>query len=361
MAITAGAEGEVTQLSAAQVNLAKLIKSDVNKDGSCNTNDVSEVLRAAIGINAESDAYDIDSNGYTSTEDALVLLRHASGVAPLVTNAELLDIANEKLNGVKAENPGFYGVSTAKCTSMKITQKLAVATTGSASGADKILVSLLEPEIAKMNYTDLEYDKYLEKMIEQLESSKKSETDASKIAEIDKEIESMRKSATTYKEEEVVTARVTKGNSALHEYYFPVSQKEFSSNLAISDIDRVTYSINSNGEVIFNIFMKTYSYNNSTYPEESDDLGNTPYGKAFNIPFLRGKSGTSLTKAEYKNGKIVITLNQDTQAIEKAVYSYSYFSDTKAAQREEYYSSTIYVTADMSTKMYVDVNETFTF
>ena len=148
MAVTASAEGEVAELTTAQVNLAKIVKSDVNKDGSCDVNDVSEVLRAAIGINAAGDAYDIDSNGYTSTEDALALLKHLSGIEMLVSDEELLDIVNEKLNGVKTEMPGFSRYSTAKCTSMKVTQKFTAVGT---------MENILNMALAEMNYTDLEY------------------------------------------------------------------------------------------------------------------------------------------------------------------------------------------------------------
>ncbi len=45
----------------------------------------------------------------------------------------------------------------------------------------------------------------------------------------------------------------------------------------------------------------------------------------------------------------------------KAVYTYSYFSDVKAATKKMDYSESLYVTVDMATKMNVTINETFSF
>ncbi len=296
MAITAGAEGEVS-LTPEQVTLAKLVKADTDNNGTCNTADVQKILRAAVGIEADGEATDLDSNGYTSTEDALVLLKHLSGVAPIVSDAELLDIVNAKLNAVKTEKPGFTGVSTAQCTSMKVTQKFDAVGSGL---LDKLLIAALNTELTKMSYTDLEYDKYVTKMVEQLDSSKDAIrkdttlTQAQKdkeIAEIDEEIVAMRKSAATYKDADIANKTVDALNANGHRNYFPRSgESTVSSALKLSDIDRVTYSI-SNGEITLNVLMKKNTYNNSTYPKTSAGLADIPYGKAFNIPFLRGETG----------------------------------------------------------------------
>ncbi len=361
MAVTASAEGEVAELTTAQVNLAKIVKSDVNKDGSCDVNDVSEVLRAAIGINAAGDAYDIDSNGYTSTEDALALLKHLSGIEKLVSDEELLDIVNEKLNGVKTEMPGFSRYSTAKCTSMKVTQKFTAVGT---------MENILNMALAEMNYTDLEYDQYCQKMVEQLEKSKESiSTDKSltaaqkekEIAELDEQIAAMKESGATYKNPEVESASIEPLDEAGHRNKFPRDRiAEYSSELAITDIKAITYSVN-NGAITFTVAMNNTSYNNATYPTTSSGLANIPYGKAFNLPFLRGKTGSTLTKAEYKNGKIAVTVDKETQAITKAVYSYNYYSDVKAPTTNMAYNSQLSVNVDMSTKMSGNVVETFTF
>lgn len=357
MAVTAGAEGEVS-LTPEQVALTKLVKADTDGNGTCNTADVQKILRTAIGIEADSEVTDIDSSGYTSTQDALVLLKHLSGVEPLVTDAELLDIVNAKLNAVKTEKPGFTGVSTARCTSMKVTQKFT---------SDNFLINAI---LADMNYTDLEYDKYIDKMVAQLESSKSSIqsdnklTQAQKdaeIADINQQIASMEKSKQAYKEEETITKTVSRGNATGHTRYFPLGDNEtVSSKLTKSDINKITYSI-SNGEITLNIVMNSTSYNNSTYPKTQKDLMTIPYGKAFNVPYLRSnESGSSITTAKYENGKITVSLDKDTQAIKKAVYSYSYFSDIKAPQKSMSQDG-VSVTVDMSTKMSVNINETFTF
>ena len=358
MAVTAGAEGEVS-LTPEQVALTKLVKADTDGNGTCNTADVQKILRTAIGIESDSEVTDIDSSGYTSTQDALILLKHLSGVEPLVTDAELLDIVNAKLNAVKTEKPGFTGVSTAQCTSMKVTQKFNAVGT---SAMDKLLVGMLNTELAKMSYTDLEYDKYVAKMVEQLESSKNADgvTEADK-AEIDKEIAAMRKSAATYKDAEIAEKTVAELNANGHRNYFPRSgESTVSSALTLSDIDKVTYSI-SNGKITLNVLMKNNTYTNATYPKTSAGLADIPYGKAFNVPFLRGETGSTLTTAEYKNGKISVTLDKDTTEMTKAVYTYNYFSDIKAATKKMDYTETLYVSVDMATKMYVTVNETFTF
>ncbi len=358
MAVTASAEDEVS-LTPEQVTLAKIVKADTDGNGTCDTNDVKKVLRTAIGIEADSEATDITSNGYTSTEDALVLLKHLSGVEPLVSQAELLDVVNAKLNAVKTEKPGFEGVSTAQCTSMKVTQKFNAVGT---SAMDQILVGMLNTELAKMSYTDLEYDKYVAKMVEQLESSKNADgvTEADK-AEIDKEIAAMEKSAATYKDAEIAEKTVAALNANGHRNYFPRSgESTVSSALTIDDIKNVTYSI-TNGEIIFNVMMKNNTYTNSTYPKTSAGLADIPYGKAFNIPFLRGETGSTLTTAEYKNGRISVILDKDTTEITNATYTYSYFSDVKAATKKMDYTETLYVSVDMATKMYVSVNETFNF
>ena len=358
MAITAGAEGEAT-LTPEQVTLAKLVKADTDNNGTCNIVDVQKILRTAIGIEEDSEATDLDSNGYTSTEDALVLLKHLSGIAPLVSQGELLDIVNSKLNAVKTEKPGFTGVSTAQCTSMKVTQKFNAV---GSSLLDSVLVAALNSELSKMSYTDLEYDKYVDKMVEQLESSKNADgMTAEDKAEIDKEIEAMRKSAATYKDAEIAEKTIEPLNANGHRNYFPRSgESVVSSALTLSDIDKITYSIN-NGEIVLNLLMKNNTYNNSTYPKTSAGLADIPYGKAFNVPFLRGETGSTLTSAEYKNGKISVTLDKDTAEMTKAVYTYSYFSDIKAATKKMDYTETLYVTVDMATKMYVSINETFTF
>jgi hypothetical protein len=257
--------------------------------------------------------------------------------------------------------PGFTGVSTAQCTSMKVTQKFNAV--GSMS-------SILNLALAEMNYTDLEYDQYCEKMVAQLEASKKSiESDNSltaaekqkEIAELDKQAAAMTKSGNTYRNPEEAKATVNPLDEIGHKNKFPIAgQADYSSKLTKDDIKAITYSV-KNGAVTFTVAMNNTTYNNSNYPTTSAGLANTPYGKAFNLPFLRGETGSSLTKAEYKNGKIAVTVDTDTQAITKAVYSYNYYSDVKAPTKTMAYNSQISVNVDMSTKMSANINETFTF
>ncbi len=351
---------EAVELTPVEKSEIKLRNADADGDGTYSIADVQLLLKAAAGTGEDKAEYDINSDGYTSVEDALAVLREVSGVKPLLTDAEALALANAKLNGVKVEKPGFDCVSTAQCTSMKVTQKIT---------AEGTLAGLLNGMLKDMNYTDLEYDQYVDKMVAQLESSKDSIrkdenlTEAQKqaeLAEVDRQIAAMEKSGDTYRDVDRAEKTVVPGNINGHKNYFPVAgQVEVSSSLTLEDIEKITYTVIDN-EVSFDITMKDYSYTNSTYPKTSAGLADLPYGKVFNLPFLRGESGSTLTKAEYKNGRVKVILDKDTTEIKTAAYSYDYFSNIKAPVQSNSQEG-ITLKVEMSTKMNATVNETFTF
>ena len=351
---------EAVELSPVEKSEIKLRNADADRDGTYSISDVQLLLKAAAGTGEDKAEYDINSDGYTSVEDALAVLREATGVKPLLTDAEALELANAKLNGVKVEKPGFDCVSTAQCTSMKITQKIT---------AEGTMAGLITGLLKDMNYTDLEYDKYVDKMVAQLESSKdsirkdKNLTEAQKqaeLAEVDRQIAAMEKSGDTYKDVDRAEKTVVAGNINGHKNYFPVAgQVEVSSSLTLADIEKITYTVIDN-EITFDIVMKDYSYTNSTYPKTSAGLADLPYGKVFNLPYLRGESGSTLIKADYKNGNVKVILDKDTAEITTAAYSYDYFSNIKAPVQSNSQDG-LTLKVEMSTKMNATVNETFTF
>ncbi len=343
---------EAVELTSVEKSVVKLRNADANGDGTYSTDDVRILLRAAAGTIEDNAAYDVDSNGYTSVEDALAVLRETAGVKPLLSDAEALELVNTKLNGVKVEKPGFDCISTAQCTSMKVTQKIT---------AEGSMAGLLNAMLKDMNYTDLEYDQYVDKMVAQLESSKNNdELTAADKAEIDRQIAAMKKSGETYDDVERVEKTVISGNINGHKNYFPrAGEAEVASALTVADIDDITYMI-VNDEIIFDITMENTAYTNASYPKTSDGLANLPYGKVFNLPFLRGESGSTLLKAEYNNGKVQVILDKDTAAIEKAAYSYNYFSNVKAPVQSNTQEG-ITLKVEMATKMYATISETFTF
>lgn len=341
MVIGVSAEEEVT-LAPAQISLAKMKKADVNKDGSYSTSDVQALLQAVIGAveNSDSAEYDINSDGCVSFEDAREVLRHVSGAEPIVSDEELVEIVNFKLNAVKTDKPTFHGVSTVQCKSMKVTQKV--------TASNAIVGALL----GDMNFTDLEYDKYIEKMIAMMEDSKE-------LTEEDlKEIEAMRNSAETYRDPVVGERTVDAAESPYgHLLYFPRERKNVACELTVNDIKSVTYSVR-NGVITINIVMPTAPYTASTYPS---DLTKTPYGKAFNVANLKGSSDSTLTKGEYKNGKLTLALDKETEMIQLADYSYEYYSEVKAPTQSQTDPKIGTVTIDMVTKTSASVKETFTF
>lgn len=353
LCVSASAE-EATELTSVQKSELLLRKADVNGDNTYSTDDAIMLLKAAAGTVPDAEGYDVNSDGVTSVEDAIAVLKQATGVKNLLTDAQAVELVNAKLNNVKIEKPGFDCVSTAQCTSMKVTQKL------TAEG-DAFTAAIFNAALKGMNYTDLEYDKYVDKMVEQLESSKNTEgITAAEIASINKQIESMKKSGETYNDVETAEKTVAAGNISGHKNYFPIAGNETTAcALAVSDIESISYTLN-NGEITFNVVMKATSYNNSDYPKNSAGLAGLPYGKVFNLPFLRGETGSTLTKAEYKNGKVTIVIDKNSAEIKKASYSYDYFSDVKAPT-QTMTESGVTIKAEMSTKMSARITENFEF
>ena len=330
---------EAVELTPVEKSALKLRNADADGDGTYSIADVQLLLKAAAGTGEDKAEYDINSDGYTSVEDALAVLREVTGVKPLLTDAEALELFNAKLNAVKTDKPAFHGVSRMQYKSVKITQKMTATN------------ALVGAFLGDMNYTDLEYDKYVEKMIATMQNN-------SNLTEKDKaEMEAMRESARTYRDP-VVGERTVQANSSYdHLLYFPRERKSLSSELTLSDIKSITYYM-ADGIVTFTVVMSKASYTASTYPS---DLYKTPYGKVFNLVDLNASEDSTLAKGEYLNGKVELKLDNDTCTIKSAAYSYDYYSEVKAPTQSMTDAKLGTITIDMTTKSSAGVQETFTF
>ena len=335
--ISAGAATADTLTDAQKVEL-KIKRADVNSDGVYDTTDAKMLLKAAAGIYTSNDKYDINLDGVTSISDALASLKQASGIKPIVSKAELLKMFNQKLNNVKNDTPGFKKTSTATCQSMKITQKI---------DASNFLVQAV---LKDMEYTDLEYDQYVAKMVAMMESAELSEEEKENI-------EAMKKSAQDYRKPQTQTFTAEKGDYYDHYKLFPREFKNTASEVTYSDIATLTYSV-ADGKIVYTLTMPVKSYTESSFPS---DPATSSYGKLFNLVNARETEGSKITKLEFKNGKVVMTTNANTGTVEKVVYSYDYYSDIKAPTQTQNDSSLGTVTINVSTKTKANIKETVVF
>jgi hypothetical protein len=316
----------------------KLRAADVNKDGSYSTEDASAVLKAAAGIIPENENYDVNLDSNVSVKDAIKMLRIISGVEKIITDEEALTLFNSKLNACKSDEPGFTKTSTATCYSMKITQSV------------KASNALIGAMLKDMEFTDLEYDKYVDKMVAMMGSGDKL-TEAEK-----QQIADMKKSAEDYRKPQVQTYTAEKGSYYSHYRHFPREYKNVASELLITDISSISYTM-VNGNICFIVKLPKSTYT-TNYP--SDD-SQTPYGRVFNLVDFTSSDGSKINSLVFNNGKITMYFDAVTGAMKTVDYSYDYSSSIKAPTQTQSDSSIGTVTIDVTTKTNASIKEEIVF
>lgn len=325
---------EATELTAAEKNEILLRNADANGDGFYSTADVTVLLKAAAGTGDDKDSFDVNSDGVTSLEDAIMLLKHTSGIEPLLSNEEAVELFNAKLNAVKTDKPGFQKTTTATCNSMKITQDV------QASG----LASLVAGQMA---CTDLEYDKYVDKMVGFMGSGNIS-------AEAKENIEAMKQSAKDYKKPQTEVVEAEAGVYGDHFIKFPRYASNTASEITTADISSVSYTM-SGGNIVFTLKLPNKSYTSlSAYNAN-------PYAKVMNVVEFDESDGSKVNRVELKNGTVVVKFDSQTGAMKNVNYSYSYYSDISAPEQSQSDSDFGTVTVKLKTKTTATVTESVVF
>lgn len=302
-------------LTPAEQSLLKIRKIDADGDGSYTTSDASEYLKAAAGIIDDSDVeqYDIDSDGVISVVDAQKVLKVVSGIEPVLTQEEALVLFNEEINSVKTVRPGFEKESTVVCPSIKVTT--------------------MNAPIADMNVTDLEFDKYVDKIVKLMNTFPYNLAldDAMKA-----QLKEMQTQAKQAYDPQVTTKSVEK-HSGAHFSYFPVNNLGWSSKLTISDISSISCVV-ADGNIVYTVKMNSNTYIGDEYPTGTAGFSKRqalPYGKIFNIPSFDESDGSTVNKVTFKNGVIVLKEDFKTGDTISADYSYSYVVDVTGAPQED--------------------------
>ena len=304
-----------TELTTAQKSLLKVQRIDADGDGDYTTSDASEFLKAAAGIveNSDGEQYDVDSDGVVSVIDAQKVLKIVSGIESVLTEEEALELFNSNINSVKSVRPGFEKESTIVCPSIKITT--------------------MNAPIADMNVTDLEFDKYVDKIVKLMNTFPYNVAldDAMKA-----QLADMKVQAREAYEPQVTTKTVDKFSNA-HYSYFPVNNLGWSSKLTMNDISSISCTV-ADGSIVYTIKMPTNTYIGDEYPTGTAGFSKRqalPYGKAFNIPSFDESDGSTVNKVIFKDGVIVLKediVTGDTLSVD---YSYNYVVDITGAKQED--------------------------
>lgn len=336
LCVSASAE-ETTELTAVEKSEIMLRNADADGNGTYSTEDVRVLLKAAAGTAADADTYDVNSDGVTSVEDAIAVMREVMGVEPLLSDDEAVALFNAKVNNVKnreAGLPGFTKTITATCNSMKITQE--VEATG--------LAAIVAGQLA---CTDLEYDKYVDKMVGLMSSSNMS-------AEDKENLEAMKQSAKDYRKPQTETETAKAGNYVDHFISFPRDGKNTASEITTADISSISYTM-SNDNIVFTLKLPNKTYRTLTAFE-----ANT-YAKVMNVVEFDEDDGSKLNQVDLKNGKVEITFDAKTGAMKKADYFYNYYSDISAPAQSQSDESFGDVTVKLKTKTTATITESVVF
>ncbi len=295
-----------------QASINKMQRVDANKNGTYETGDVTQVLKAAAGIATDDDysKYDINGDGYVSVKDAKATLNAITGVESVVSQEELLAVFNERVNSVKNENtlPGFSRRETLDCSSILVTTKNA--------------------PVSDLNVTNLEYNKYVDKLVNLMNSFPYNlALDDSMRAELSK----MQAAAKDAYEPQYGYSATGKGEDTEHYNNYPVGKTMWSSRLTMSDIKSIGYTM-TGGRIVITLKMGNYSYTGENCPVELNERIVTPYGKAFNLPHLDESDGSKVNSLALRDGEVELGIDYKTYDCLKAVYSYEYTADIKAAK-----------------------------
>ncbi len=334
-------------------SILKLKNADANADGNITTDDAKLFLEVAAGIksaeNSDEKTYDVDADGQTSVVDAVAVLKESAGIKGILTTEEVIELFNNRVNLVKSttrENigtdeekyidgalPGFEKTTTMKCNSMLITT----------SGAP----------LAKLNVTNMEYNKYVDLIVDTMSSPlfAAAMDDAMK-----QQLKDMEASAVeAYKPQSQVATAET-GSDVDHRSLYPIPNIQDASRLTVADVASAKCTM-SNNHLVYTITMGTYTYTGSQYPvgySGNQTRLKTPYGKAFSILTFNdlANDGSTLNSITYKNGKITLIEDIGTGSLVESHYSYSYESDVSAPDQDG---------MKMKTIMKSDVKEDFLF
>lgn len=291
---------------------------DVDADGNLTVADATQLLRSVAGIDPSAGDHDLDNSGTTDLADVrLLLLASATGNA-VIPESALLDAFNAKLNGVKQNvsqvGPGFTRTATSQCSSILVT----------ASGYPLLF--------NRLNVTNMEMKEYVKRMEKYMTGALAGDEGDAQYAQLVEE--------TNKAYEKQVTVDPVEPRSAWHYTKFPVNNFGWSSHLTTDDIAGITASV-SDGKVILTVTMGTTSYAQGKYPTERSEIVKLPYGKAFNLPELNDSSVT-LKSVKFYNGKIVVVLDEATDALITADYKFNY--DFTTLKVEEIESRTVTMT-----------------
>ncbi len=304
-----------TELTTAEKSLLKVQSIDADGDGDYSTGDASEFLKAAAGIveNSDGEQYDVDGDGVVSVIDAQKVLKIVSGIDPVLTQEEALELFNNNINSVKSVRPGFEKEATVVCPSIKITT--------------------MNAPISDMNVTDLEFDKYVDKIVKLMNTFPYNVAldDAMKA-----QLAEMKVQAKEAYEPQVTTKTVDKFSNA-HYSYFPVNNLGWSSKLTMSDISSISCTV-ADGNIVYTINMPTNTYIGDEYPTGTAGFSKRQalsYGKAFNIPAFDESDGSTVNKVIFKDGVIVLKEDVKTGDTISADYAYSYVVDVTGAPQED--------------------------
>ncbi|MBQ8182276.1 MAG: hypothetical protein IJ025_00055 [Clostridia bacterium] len=314
-AICATAADTDTTLTTAEKSMLKIQRVDADGDGSYSTADAKKLLQAAAGIieNADGEQYDVNFDGAVSISDAQETLRIVSGISPVLTQSEALELFNAEINTVKSVRPGFEKTATVVCPSIKITTTNA--------------------PIADMNVTDLEFDKYVDKII------KLMNTFPYNVAlndEMKAQLNEMKVQAEEAYEPQTSEKTVAKHSNS-HYSYFPVNNLGWSSKLTVADISGAACKV-VDGSIVYTITLPDVTYVGDEYPTGSSGFAKRqtlPYGKVFTIPALDESDGSTVNKVVFKKGKVVLRQDVLTGDILSADYSYTYISEVMAPPQED--------------------------
>ena len=336
LCVTASAEDAV-ELTSVEKSELLLRNADANGDGSYSTEDVRVLLKAAAGTAADADSYDLNSDGITSLEDAIMLLKHTTNIEPLLSNEEAVELFNAKLNNVKNREtglPGFEKTTTSTCNSIKITQE--VTATGFAS--------LVAGQLA---CTDLEYDKYVDKMANLMDSGDLD-------ADTAESLEAMKQSAKEYRNPQTETVTGEAGSYIDHFIDFPRDAMNTASEITTADISSITYTL-ADGDIVFTLKLP-----NKTYTSFSAFEANS-YAKVMNVVEYDEDDGSTLKKIDLKNGTVVMRFDYLTGAMKKVNYSYNYYSEVAAPEQVQSDSDYGSIKIKMTTKTTASFTESVVF
>ncbi len=350
--VTTGA-ADTSTLTTAEKSILKLKNADADNDGNYTTEDVRALLRAAAGIDEDSENYDVDLDGATSVSDALTVLKATVGIGNIISTEEALELFNARVNRVKSLEkeadgetpiagalPGFEKTRTMQCTSMKVT------TSGAPSNA---LLGMMG--LPGLNVTDMPYEDYIDRVVTIMTSDAFS---AELTPDKKEQLDFMQKAADEMYDPKSQTDVVDAGVDVDHISLYPISNQRVSSKLTTDDVKSVSCTM-TGGNIIYTVKMNDYTYVGDEYPTGSTGFQGRlklPYGKIFDIMSFDESDGSTLNSVTYKNGLIVLTENASTGMLINASYSYAYKSSVSAAPQDD---------LKMKTDTESTLNDTFIF